>query len=69
MTAYNKRRRERDFREGQEEGKRAPDEARRAGWISRQDENHGLLVWTHPDHPGLKYLGAAIGIPEKYRRS
>jgi hypothetical protein len=44
-------------------------EAQRAGWISRQDESYGLLVWTHPDHPGLKYFGAAINIPEKYRRS
>ena len=30
MTSYNKRRRERDFREGEEERARASEEARRA---------------------------------------
>ena len=68
MTAYNKHRRERDFREGEEERKLAPEEARRAGWVSQPDEKSGMLVWTHPDHPGLRYLGAAINIPAEYRR-
>jgi hypothetical protein len=40
MTTYNKRRRERDFREGEEERARAPEEARRAG-----------CMLNHPDRP------------------
>jgi hypothetical protein len=69
MTSYNKRRRERDFREGAEERARASEEARRAGWVSRQHEKYGLLAWTHPERPGLEYLGNAVNIPEEYRRA
>lgn len=66
MTAYNKGRRERDFNEGMEERKRTPEQARRAGWVSH-DEN-GLTVWTHPDRPGARHLGSALNIPEDQRR-
>jgi hypothetical protein len=46
---------------------RAPEEARRGGWVSHQDERTKMVVWTHPDRPSLKYYGSAINIPEEYR--
>ena len=69
MGAYNKGRRERDFREGEQERKYAAEEAQRAGWVSHFNENYELLVWTHPEHLDRRYLGSAINIPERYRRS
>ncbi|MGX9431839.1 MULTISPECIES: hypothetical protein [Bradyrhizobium] len=33
MTAYNKRRRERDFQEGERERRQAVIDAERAGWV------------------------------------
>ncbi|MHC2583039.1 hypothetical protein [Bradyrhizobium diazoefficiens] len=65
MPAYNKQRRERDFEEGMAERKQAAEDARRAGWVSHDDD--GLAVWTHPDRPGVKHYGHAINIPEQDR--
>ena len=66
MTAYNKRRRERDFQEGEQERRQAVLDAERAGWVAKDDD--GLTVWTHPDRPGVRHLGAAIHIPAEERK-
>jgi hypothetical protein len=65
MTAYNKRRRERDFNEGEMEKAQAKADAERAGWVY----DKGTITWSNPAHPGLTFVGNAIHIPEEYRRS
>jgi hypothetical protein len=65
MSAYNKGRRERDFREGEMEKAQAKADAERAGWVYDKE----TITWSHPAYPDLTFVGNAIHIPAQYRRA